>query len=529
MSIKSVYLKQNVSVEPLFNQWYAWSYLIPPAQAALYVINSHIKIMKSFIESTQMHINALKNPSMRGGPFIAYGVDRVDEIRVLLSLTLNRQRSLIELAEAIKSLQQTLSTEAMGFSLEPFYQKVPEPLRGYVELVYDTNHTPSIRFIEGLLYKSVYCDRSWQGFDLSLIHSDDRAFVYSTPRLRQNGHYYLDVPFDQEGFDELMRMKWAPKPYALIKEILGITENEEPFSSFFTEEESVPAGRYQGEGVRVRYFGHACLLIESRQTSILTDPVISYKFDAGVNRYTYADLPDKIDYVLITHNHQDHCVFETLLQLRHKIGALVIPKSNVGSLIDPSLKLILNNIGFRNVVEIDETEMIPIHGGSITGLPFLGEHADFNIQTKIAYVVDLLGHTVLCAADSNNIEPRLYELIKRFLPRTDAIFLGMECDGAPLSWLYGPLLDKPLTRKMDQSRRLDGSDFEKALKIVEQLSPSRLYVYAMGQEPWLTYLTSIKYTELSRPITESNKLIDECRKRGILSERLFGQKEIFLG
>jgi L-ascorbate metabolism protein UlaG (beta-lactamase superfamily) len=528
MPIKLMYLKQNVLIEPLLNQWYAWSYLIPPAQAALYTANSHVKIMKSFIDSPQLHINALKNPAMSGGPFIRCDAGRVDEIRTLLNQTIDLQRPLIELAEAIKDLQKTLSAEATGFSLEPLYPKVPEPLKGYVEMVYDTNNSPSIRFIEGLLYKSPYYDRSWQSFDLSLIDRDDRAFVYSTPRLAQDRHFCLDAPFDHEGFDELMVMKSSPMSYERIKEMLGGAGDDALFSSFFTEEAPAPAERYQGQGVRIRYFGHACLLIESRGTSILTDPVISYKYDTGIPRYTYADLPDRIDYALITHNHQDHCMFETLLQLRHKIGALVVPKSNGGSLVDPSLKLILNNIGFRNVIEIDEAETIPLDGGGVTGLPFLGEHADLNVRTKIAYLINLQGRTVLCAADSNNIEPRLYEKIRLFVPQIDTVFLGMECDGAPLSWLYGALLDKPLSRKMDQSRRLDGSDFEKALKIVEQFAPSQLYVYAMGQEPWLNYLTSIQYTEQSRPITESNKLIEKCRSKGIKSERLFGQKEIFL-
>jgi hypothetical protein len=56
-----------------------------------------------------------------------------------------------------------------------------------------------------------------------------------------------------------------------------------------------------------------------------------------------------------------------------------------------------------------------------------------------------------------------------------------------------------------------------------------VYVYAMGQEPWLNYVMSLKYTEESRPITESNRLIAECRARGICAERLFGEKEILLG
>jgi hypothetical protein len=104
----------------------------------------------------------------------------------------------------------------------------------------------------------------------------------------------------------------------------------------------------------------------------------------------------------------------------------------------------------------------------------------------------------------------------------------MECDGAPLSWLYGPLLTKPIPRKLDHSRRSNGSDFEKAIAVVDQLRPKQVYVYAMGQEPWLTYLTSIRYTDESRPIVESNKLVAECRSRGLISERLFGQKELIL-
>ena len=49
MSTQKIYLKQNVQVDPLFNQWYAWPYLISPAAAAMYVANSHVKIMQSFV------------------------------------------------------------------------------------------------------------------------------------------------------------------------------------------------------------------------------------------------------------------------------------------------------------------------------------------------------------------------------------------------------------------------------------------------------------------------------------------------
>jgi len=70
MSAVNVYLKPNVLVEPLFNRWYAWTYLIAPATAAMFTANSHLKIMQSFIQAPQIHVAALKNPAMRGGPFI---------------------------------------------------------------------------------------------------------------------------------------------------------------------------------------------------------------------------------------------------------------------------------------------------------------------------------------------------------------------------------------------------------------------------------------------------------------------------
>ena len=221
-------------------------------------------------------------------------------------------------------------------------------------------------------------------------------------------------------------------------------------------------------------------------------------------------------------------MFETLLQLRHQVKQVIVPKNNGGGLADPSLKLILQNIGFSRVSEIDEMESIAVEGGSITGLPFLGEHADLNIRTKLAHLITLNGQSILCAADSNNIEPTLYQHIHGLIGDIDVLFLGMECDGGPLSWLYGPLITKPLARTVDQSRRLNGSDFDSGMDIVRLLKPKQVYVYAMGQEPWLTYLTSIQYTEQSRPIIDSNKLVAECQKQGIKSERLFGWKELRL-
>jgi L-ascorbate metabolism protein UlaG (beta-lactamase superfamily) len=524
-----LYLRPNIQVEPLFDYWYAWSHLIPPATAARNLTERHFKIMDSYINAPQVHANAVKNPKLLGGPFMDYGGKRVDEIRNLRDQTRRLRPHLIELSEAIASLDDILRTQAKGFSLQPLYQIVPDVLKGYVELVYDLNHNPSFRIIEPLLYRSRYFDRSAHSLMLSTLTGDDRPFVLSTPRLESDSLFHLRVPFDDETVDQLFRLKSEPRPWGEIKEMLRVPEESERLVwSFLTPDPPPPYSRYQGRGMRWRYFGHACILLETPDINMLFDPVLSYTYESDVSRYTYQDLPDSIDYVVITHNHQDHVLFETLLQLRHKVKNFIVPTSSGGFLQDPSLKLILKNIGCRNVIELDHMDSLEFNNGSITALPFLGEHSDLNVQCKAAHLVRIGNRSLLFAADSCNLEPQLYEHLYHEVGDVDAIFLGMECDGAPLSWLYGPLLTKKIERAVDESRRLAGSNFDQAIDIVRRFKSKETYVYAMGQEPWLGHIMSLKYTEQSRPIIESNRLIQECSANGTCAERLFGEKEILI-
>ncbi|MEO0769237.1 MAG: oxidoreductase, partial [Cyanobacteria bacterium J06649_4] len=198
-----VYLKPNAIAEPLINQWYAWSYLIPPATAAMYMANSQIKIMESFVEDPKVHQMALQNPAMIGGPFINYEASRVSEIADLLNYTKIEQSKLFELAAAIKELENILQEQANGYSLEPLYEKVPEALKGYVELVYDTHNNPSIRFIEGLLYRSPEYQTPHQTMALSVKDGDARSFVLSTPRLPDEGTLELKRPFNDSAWYRL--------------------------------------------------------------------------------------------------------------------------------------------------------------------------------------------------------------------------------------------------------------------------------------------------------------------------------------
>lgn len=524
-----LYLRPNIMAEPLVDGWYAWTHLIPPATAARNVTERHLKIIELYLECPEAHEAAVQDPAMVGGPYMDFDRNREEDVKALRDRTLRERKELITLSHSIEQLDLLLRAKASGYSLESLYSEVPACLQGFVEITYDLNSQPSFRLIEPLIYRSRHYDELLQSVIMAEISADDRPFVMSTPRLDKGNAVRLDIPFASERYDRLFRTKREPMPLNGIRELLGLSKDDAAlFRTFLTDEPPVPYASYDGPGARWRYFGHACILLEMGGTSILLDPVLSYTYESKISRYTYDDLPEFIDYVLITHNHQDHILFETLLQLRHRIRKIIVPRNGGGALQDPSLRLLLKQCGFQNVVEMAEMEEVDFGAGSITAVPFLGEHADLNVLTKSAYLVRLGSHKLLFLADSCNISPIMYEHIHRDLGDVDAIFVGMECDGAPLSWLYGPLLTQRLERAKDHSRRLAGSNFERALGIVDQFHCKEVYVYAMGQEPWLNHVMGIKYTEKSNPIIQSGRLIETCRESGMKAERLFGEKEILL-
>lgn len=524
-----VYLTQQVKIEPLVARWHAWPHLNSPLQLALHIKYRLLPLLQSFVANPATHLAASSDETMYGGPFVNLADSDVAGARDLLNRTVEEHAQLIALAEALRALEETLQENATGYSLDEYYGKLPSPLRGLVELVYDIYHHPGLRIFEDLLYDQGLA-QSAQQIWLHSTPETERSFFMSTPRLPAPGTVSLPMAFADRRIDALAAMRRRPASFAAIAATLQVPDTElDAFHKLFTTQPP-PAARepdYLGDGVRMRYFGHACVLFQTVDVSILFDPFYSTEF-APDGRLTIDDLPEKIDYVVLTHCHQDHFSIEMLLPLRERIGRIIVPANNAGSIADPSMKLALQSMGFERVESLQPFEQVAVPGGRILSLPFTGEHADLNIHSKQAIALTLKGHTAMLLIDSDGRDPVLYERIMARVGHVDTLMLGMECHGAPLNWLYEPLLGRPISRRNNESRRLSGADCARAWTVQETIRPQRVFVYAMGQEPWMKYVMGLQYEPDSVQLLESGAFIERCQQAGVTAERLYGSRELIL-
>ena len=88
-----------------------------------------------------------------GGPFVDIPPARAGEVRQLLDTTMKSQQANIEFAGALMQFYDQLNKEAKGQSLEPYYEKKPAALNGYVELNYDYYNHPIVRFLSACFLK----------------------------------------------------------------------------------------------------------------------------------------------------------------------------------------------------------------------------------------------------------------------------------------------------------------------------------------------------------------------------------------
>jgi L-ascorbate metabolism protein UlaG (beta-lactamase superfamily) len=522
------FLKPDVKIELLAGRWFAWAHLIAPVQHAMNIAFRHLPLMQSFVATPQVHIAAAKDPNMLGGPFLDLPESAVPEIKTLIQRTTTEFSELIAFARDFKTFDQALQDGANGFCLSEFYDRMPASLAGATEICYDLNNNPALRVIEEIIYKYHFDGRPAQEICLSQTKDSDRKFFMTTPRVSAPGTHFASADFSAPQLDIISSMRTRAGSLREVSKSLDVDPSQQAiFKSFFsTEAPRRNSPQYLGDDVRVRYFGHACVLIQTARTSILIDPTVTWDSDDSDGRLTFSDLPDAIDFVIISHCHQDHFSPELLVQLRHRVRRIVVPRNGGGNIADPSMKLILERLGYTNIDVVDAFDASRFDEGEIISLPFSGEHADLNVHSKQTIFINIKGRRFFFLVDSDAIDPALYKLVTEVVGRPDACFIGMECFGAPLTWLYGPLLTKPISRRNDESRRLSASNCERAWRLMKDLACPKAFIYAMGQEPWLRYLMGLEYKPDSVQLTQVRNFAERCVEAGIEVEHLNIAREL---
>jgi L-ascorbate metabolism protein UlaG (beta-lactamase superfamily) len=525
--LTGLFLRPDANIELLSCRWHAWQHTIAPVQHALNLAFRQIPLLESFVANPLIHVAAASDPTLLGGPFIGLPANAVPEIKVLIATTKERCANLLDLAISIRELFAVLGAKGRGHSLDAIYETMPTSLRGAVELAYDVQNAPVIKFREELLIDDscYYCDFR----EVALTRTPDirRNFFLNTPKMFEPEDVVLPIDFNSSALHELTIARLQSVNLDDLSDKLGLSGATQRLAPFFTPEPPLRMDpQYRDGGVRVRYYGHACVSLQSATTSVLIDPRFAFERSEELATLTFYDLPDVIDNVFISHAHQDHFCSETLCQLRGRIGRILVPRNNRGSVCDPSMKLTLVQLGFSNIESMDDLQDIAIPGGQIVSLPFPGEHSGLEVQSKHCALIRLEGITFLFLVDSDAVDLALYSRIKKHIGSVDALFIGMECHGAPLTWLYGPLLPKPILRRDDESRRGNGSNCERAWRVIQELGCRNVYVYAMGMEPWNNHLLGLGYAPDSIQIKESDALVSRCRSAGLWAERLKGCREM---
>ncbi|WP_062215849.1 MBL fold metallo-hydrolase [Streptomyces sp. NBRC 109706] len=496
--------------------------MINPLTAGLNLRERQLATLRSYLADPDLHTRAVADPGNYGRPFLNPSGAGFERLKTFHEEVTVDAAPLIDLADDFTAARVLVEEHADGGALAPLYGQLPASLRGIVELVYDDVNRASIRILEPVLYRS-FRDTMARAQRISLLPRPDRAqpYIFNSPILPDASRFDLAVPFDAPALDALFAARWSSVDVPELGERLGLApERLARFAEFFTETEPATPPPVPDGTVRVRFFGHASVLLESAHAAVLLDPLLGYT-DDGIDHFTVSDLPRRLDAIVLSHAHCDHVSVETLLQLRRVVDTVVVPGSASGSVLDPSLGQLLTALGFRAVTRLEELESATVgHRLTVTSLPFLGEHADLDIRAKMVPLVEIEGRRFVFATDTTPIEPELYRRLGDLLTGVDALFIGLECVGAPLSWLYGPLMGRMPDRRHNRGRRLNGADAAMAEQLARAIGVRRIFTYAMGFDPWLKHLTGSDYDPASPQKRECDRLEASCARWGARAELL---------
>jgi L-ascorbate metabolism protein UlaG (beta-lactamase superfamily) len=151
----------------------------------------------------------------------------------------------------------------------------------------------------------------------------------------------------------------------------------------------------------VTRIGHACQLIEIGGIRVLTDPWFTQTaiYYQGEPVASTVESLGRLDAVVVTHEHYDHCDLDALVEAGFDLGTPLIGPGTVAA--------IARDKGFRDVRVVEAWEATTVADLTVTATP--GKHG----VHEVTFVIQAHGRTVFFGGDSLRV-PELDTLPARF-------------------------------------------------------------------------------------------------------------------
>ncbi len=222
--------------------------------------------------------------------------------------------------------------------------------------------------------------------------------------------------------------------------------------------------------MKIRSVGHACLEIEAAGKRVLTDPWWAGPAYAGQWHPWPTPRPEGVeqralDYVYLSHGHEDHLHAGTLERLRPGATALV-----PGMLFGGMAGYVREAFSFKEVIELDHGVPVQL-GGGLTATCYV------NLTDSIL-VLEAEGFVLVDANDALHAAPpavieHLCRRLRKAHPRIDALFLGY----GSASW-FPNCIRFPGKDDRSAARAREQYFLDNFVRIVDLLQPKLAFPFA---------------------------------------------------
>jgi L-ascorbate metabolism protein UlaG (beta-lactamase superfamily) len=193
----------------------------------------------------------------------------------------------------------------------------------------------------------------------------------------------LRESLSEDAFDWISRLQASLRSDGFIVQTKSVRQN------FLTVASDRP---------RVTFVAHTSLLVQSKRTAVLFDPLLRRNLGLPEKGFDVTRL--KLGAICCSHSHWDHCDVASLL-LFDKRTPVIIPKVRKPTIFNPPISPMLKLLGFENIREVELWKPIQIDDVEIVPVPFHGEQDEPDAEIDhYTYVVRTEGLSLYGGVDA---------------------------------------------------------------------------------------------------------------------------------